>query len=703
MYQATKAGAGLLPNLNRKPSRSDPLNQARLQIALNNSARLLPVVAGRFASGEVGEEEFAEREHATLVHYLTNWIRSGDAVWRSLYLGERAKLAYDPSHEGNARNETIAALVASDRNILQSFDGMADLDGRDRVLSELSEIVERLERPAQLSLDVLFVGDCLHLDTTAFLVDAMSELGIAIRPTYLTQKNPAGLVSAIRELSSKSFDVVFYSPFTYQNGLVSAALYNPAAALRMKMSSEQIAEEMMTEAGAVATALGTTFEAPIFVHNAALVRRHTGGLKDAVAIQATARLRRGVRHHVDARTDILVKKINDETFPHVHKFDEIGFLTAESEMALGRYYHRHGAQHPARLGAVVSERYALILEAVARLKGKKMIVCDLDNTLWDGVIGDGPVQHYGERQALLKKLKDKGILLSIASKNDPRNVHWTDGTLGERDFVYSHINWQPKVSAFPEMERALNLKRKDFVFLDDRADERALVAETYPEIRTFDPDSERTWQLFGIWNEILAEGSDLDRTQMYLDRAARQEMQENAPAEQDRGQLFAKLGLEVSIFPARRGDVKRAAELVNRTNQFNMTAARTTFSEMKSWSEDSSYRIYLASMRDKFGDMGIVSVLAVRFDGETATIPVFVLSCRVFGYDVENVLLNVVKREALARGCSRVTGRHVETMVNDPCRRTYAQNGFTEQDGMWVWTEDSGHQDDPDWLKIRIA
>ncbi|WP_170133926.1 HAD-IIIC family phosphatase [Palleronia aestuarii] len=674
-----------------------------LQIALNATARLVPRFAKRIESGDISEKELAEQEHATLAHYLQRWMQSGDPVWRALYLGERAKMAYDPAHRDDERDRAIAGLVASDRHILETFHGHNGGNSAANVLDELSAIVARLNDPARQSLDVLFVGDCLFLDTTAFLVDGMSDIGVSIRPVFVTDKNPAGIATTIRTLSQKQFDAVFYSPFTYENGLVTATLLNPRAAIGTRLRRDEIVGAMLAEAGMVTRALAETFEAPIFVHNTALIRRHTGRSQDALARGLTAGLRRSVRDAVDTGLDNLIAGINADTFPHVHKFDELRFLKDESERSLGLYYHHHGGQHPARFGALVAEAYALILKTIAFLRKKKLIVCDLDNTLWDGVIGDGDVQHFVDRQERLKRLKEKGVLLAIASKNDPRNVHWEGGVLGEGDFVHSSISWRPKVVAFPEIERSLNLKRKDFVFLDDRADERALVEEAYPDVRTLDPVDPRTWQMMAIWDELLGDGSDIDRTRMYLDRAARQHAQDVAAEEHDRGSLFATLGLEVTIRPAGRSDIKRAAELVNRTNQFNMTAARTTFAEMKGWSESDSHAIYLASMRDRFGDMGVIAVLVASYDDRGASIPVFVLSCRVFGYDVETVLLNTVKQDALARGCGLVAGWHVETMVNAPCRDTYAQNGFVETGGQWVWTEACPRIDDPKWLDVRSA
>ncbi len=131
---------------------------------------------------------------------------------------------------------------------------------------------------------------------------------------------------------------------------------------------------------------------------------------------------------------------------------------------------------------VGGELYFEIAFAHAFLKSKKLIVCDLDNTVWDGVIGEGAVRHFSDRQATLKELRRRGVLLAINSKNDPKNVHWTGSELQASDFVATQINWQTKAANMERIRDELNLKTKDFIFIDDRPDERELMRAKFPEI-----------------------------------------------------------------------------------------------------------------------------------------------------------------------------------------------------------------------------
>jgi len=158
----------------------------------------------------------------------------------------------------------------------------------------------------------------------------------------------------------------------------------------------------------------------------------------------------------------------------------------------------------------------------------------------------------------------------------------------------------------------------------------------------------------------------------------------------------------VSIRQPEARELKRVAELINRTNQFNMCGSRTTLNEVTSWYEGDSRNIFIVDARDKFGNMGTVCVAATRETAGSVEIPIFVLSCRVFGYGVETALLNHVKRSAGFPGRGKqILGRYVATAFNEPCRDTYAQNGFAQEGDGWVYSG-GGVIEDPDWLTVEV-
>ena len=249
----------------------------------------------------------------------------------------------------------------------------------------------------------------------------------------------------------------------------------------------------------------------------------------------------------------------------------------------------------------------------------------------------------------------------------------------------------------------LNLKAKDFLFIDDRADERAMVQEMMTEVMTLDAESAAVWRRLSLAADLLPEQDELDRTLAYKQRAQREQfLEDTTAAEAEQRELFRRLEFRVTIRHAEARDLKRVAELINRTNQFNMCGSRTTPSAVRGWHDDSAHTIFLVEARDKFGSMGTVSVAVTQERSDQIEIPIFVLSCRVFGYGVETALLNHIKRSAGFPGRGRqITGRYVTTAVNEPCRDTYAQHGFTQDGEMWVYRGE-GAIEDPDWLTVEV-
>src|SRR5262249_53082415 len=276
---------------------------------------------------------------------------------------------------------------------------------------------------------------------------------------------------------------------------------------------------------------------------------------------------------------------------------ETSWVRALGEAALGRYLHAAEYQHPAVLGYVLADAYVDVIAVIVGLMKRKLLVCDLDNTLWDGVIGEGPVQHHLDRQRALLALKQKGIVLAVNSKNDRERVHFDGGLLQDADFVHTEINWDSKVRNMKRIAEALNLKAKDFAFVDDRPDERAMVAQGVPGVAVLDATSERTWRRMGLWAALL-EASETDRTVMYRQYHERNSARARSEDEDER-ELLSTLGLTVQIREAGASDLKRVAELINRTNQFNLQGSRTTFAEVSEWSQDPATTILLASAADK--------------------------------------------------------------------------------------------------------
>jgi FkbH-like protein len=657
-------------------------------------------------------EEFTRREMYALVDYLGLYLRSGDVTYKHLYVGEKLKQLYDARQSPDEAARRKEAVTEADAGALVATLRGKVLDTDLRLLrSQLDDVGRVVASKAERTLNVLMVGDCLFLDLVAFATGPCLEDGVALNPTFVTSKSAAEQRKALRGLVDKKFDLVVYSPFTYEFNLGYSQFMYVRHALSPAAHIRRAASDAAAEAEATLDVLSDLFECNIFVHNSANVRRHDGSFKEQAKNLITRRARRIARECVNPRLSEYVAKRNAATFEHLFVLDETPLLAEQGEQALGQMYYDSDLQHPAAMGKWLAGQYRDIVAAHALLLKRKLVVCDLDNTLWKGVIGEGSgVEHYGDKQRILKRLQAKGVVLAINSKNDPKNVCWDSSpgaVLCENDFVCAQINWDNKVLNTKRIAQTLNLKPKDFVFVDDRADERGMVKESIPEVHVLDATDERSWRLMGLWANYLSSAGETDRTQFYKQREQRQaflETQEQSDA--DQAELFGKLGITVHVREAAKPDFKRVAELINRTNQFNLCGSRTSVREVTEWVESGGRRVFVVDAADKFGSMGTVCILIARATAECVEVPVFVLSCRVFGYGIEQAMLNHVKRMARKAGAGGtplpVVGLYQETIHNEPCRKVYPANGFEWNGAAWVYNGAATVEPpDPKWLTIR--
>ncbi|HZL36814.1 MAG TPA: HAD-IIIC family phosphatase [Tepidisphaeraceae bacterium] len=654
----------------------------------------------RACHGDVAS--YVQREFYVFVDYLALLFRTGDPTYRQLYVGEKIKQAYWEAEGSDDQQHARRAIILErdERAILDLLRDKVPANELDALRAELGGIAGVVTSRARHVTEVLLVGDCLFLDVMAFLIGPALEDGVSINPTFLTTKNPAELRNDLRKLADRKFDLIFYSPFTYEFSPEFARLMDWRQAASGGKKIAALVNGALENALATLELIGDLFECNIFVHNSANVRRHDSSAAERLKNAVTWRARNKARRIANARLAEYVSQRNAATFGHLFVLDEAGLLARHGERELGRLFYDSDLQHPAVMGKWLAGEYRDVLAVHAHLLKKKLVVCDLDNTLWKGVVGEGAVEHYADKQRILKKLQAKGIVLAINSKNDPKNVKWDGGVLCADDFVCAQINWENKVGNLQRIAQILNLKTRDFVFIDDRADEREMVNLAMPEVNTLDATSERAWRMLDIWSRILSSQGETDRTQFYKQKEQRDTfVQSLAGVPEDQGALFEKLEIAVTVRDAKKGDLRRVVELINRTNQFNTAASRTTLREAGEWLASSDHHILVVDCGDKFGSMGTICIAVIHEKADCVEIPVFVLSCRVFGFGIENVVVNAVKRLARKRGVPAI-GPFKETPHNEPCRKVYPSNGFTWNGGAWRW-EGVGEITDPRWLAIR--
>jgi FkbH-like protein len=562
-----------------------------------------------------------------------------------------------------------------------------------------------LTTEAKRHVRTLFIGDCFLSEIAAFLLGPLAAEGISIDPFSINPRSHSDLKTLLDSLSSQQYDVIFFSPFTHARVAEIEALLSPANCLMPTATLKANVSAVINQTKSILNYLTSRFECPIFVHNASLVHRFNNSLKASAVSLTSSRVTSLARRQLNTWLSGFADAHNGDNFSQLFIIDEDAIARARGRISSGRYVYASPWQHATQLSQSLATEYLSIICSIAHLVGKKLVICDLDNTIWDGVIGEGEVVHFEDRQQALKSLKDfGGVVLSIASKNDPAKVHFTNGVLTADDFVAPQISWDLKPEAIGKIKRTLNLQTKHMIFLDDRADERSLVQEAYPDLTVMDPCNPETWKQIRTWSDLVRGSSDLDRTKMYQEQSKRDAAIDTSDHdEHNRVEALKTLKLRFSIRRAAKGDLKRVAELINRTNQWNLNASRTSFEQVRGWHEASDTRILIANAADKFGDMGGVCVAVTKLNDENAEILAFVLSCRVFGYGVETAILKEIARiSEIGTQRTFLVGQYRATNQNQPCRTMYPDHGFVENGASFHWNGSPAIVDPP-WATVSTA
>lgn len=568
-------------------------------------------------------------------------------------------------------------------------------------LKDLTALIDRLRlrlsQRAAVTVRALFIGDCLIWDIATQSQIAAHGANFDIEPTVVAKRVGADLRRSLRTLSPDQFDLVFYSPFSFGFSEDYAQYTDLGRVIGAVAKGVAPLHEALVDVQKTIALLHQHFECPLYVHTVSGVRQNKLGIVGRAGNLATWPVRRWAAGYLNARLSAFIEGLAAAGDKHrLRRIDESEPLAWASDRSLGQAQFNAGELHPTALAQELANGpYLRAGMATAHLKKRKLIICDLDNTLWDGVIGDGPVDQHRDRQNAILRLKAKGVVLAVSSKNDPANVRWDEAVVSPEDFVAMEINWGRKAMNIRKIADTLNLNPNSFVFLDDRPDERATVMEELPGLLALDPNEPETWEMINEWAAILGGAALVDRTAMYKDRVERQGyLNDQQDGDEAATEAYRKLDLRLNLRHPTAADVGRVVELINRTNQFNTTAARTTMHELTQPAPRRT--IMVADARDKFGDMGIVGVLVVT-DDDAPSISHFVLSCRVFGFGIENAMVQSI----LTRFTDQtLTAQLVKTPMNGPCQDVFASNGFVLGDQVWV-SQGSRADVVPDWLTIN--
>jgi FkbH-like protein len=332
----------------------------------------------------------------------------------------------------------------------------------------------------------------------------------------------------------------------------------------------------------------------------------------------------------------------------------------------------------------------------------KVVALDCDNTLWGGVVGevgleeleldaDGPGRSFQLFQQYLKRLKDRGLLLVVVSKNEEHDVRAVfadhpEMVLHTEDIAAWKVNWQPKSENLRELAEELNLGLDTFVLVDDDPVARMEVKTRLPDVHVVplpdDPAAycetlDRLW----LFDGAAPTGVDATRTQKAQEEQSRRRERGSAVSLED---FLARLELKVEVTAAGEQDWPRVAQLTQRTNQFNLSLRRRTLDEVKALATASDVLVLRA--RDRFGDYGLVGVAVLQPGTEVGCceLETLLMSCRALGRGVEDAFLHGIAAAAAAKGATTLAAAYASGARNGQVTDFLARSGFQEAEpGLW--------------------
>lgn len=379
----------------------------------------------------------------------------------------------------------------------------------------------------------------------------------------------------------------------------------------------------------------------------------------------------------------------------------------------------------AHLGTLAAEWARCLLALCPSMA--KVVVCDLDNTLWGGVVGeDGPdgiavgdseeTSPWLQIQRALLDLYHRGILLAISSKNNPDDAvavleRHPQMLLRPQHFAAVRITWDTKPQSLSEIAAELSVGRDTLVFLDDNPVEREYVRQAVPDVRVIELPADpakfaAAIREFPLFERLRLTGEDRDRGAMYAQQRQRAELQKSATSVED---YYRSLEMSLTIAPVAADTLARAAQLTQKTNQFNMTTRRYSEAEIAAFIAAPDWHAFTVQVRDRFGDNGIVGLMMARHEGDAWRIDTFLLSCRVIGRTVETAMLAWLARRAREAGASRLMGEFIPTKKNAPAAGIYSAHGFETVAGseplssLWSYALRADTIRMPEWIDLVIS
>ncbi len=365
------------------------------------------------------------------------------------------------------------------------------------------------------------------------------------------------------------------------------------------------------------------------------------------------------------------------------------------------------------------------ISSIKAFKGmtKKCIVLDLDNTLWGGIIGeDGmegikldntfPGNQFVDFQKSILRLNERGIILAINSKNNFDDAievirNHPSMILKEQHFASIKINWETKVKNMVDISKEIGIGLESMVFFDDNAVERHLINKALPEVLVVDlPKSaslyKKTLENLRVFDLLSLTDEDKKRGEMYLARKERKKLEKSL----DLDNYLQNLEISIKIDQIDDFTEPRIANLLMKTNQFNLTTKRYVKAEIQDMRQKSNVYIYYLQVKDRFGDEGIVGVTIINEEEKVWIIDSFLMSCRIIGRKIENAFFNKILGDAKKKNIESIKGIYIKTKKNDLVKNFYKNLGFNllkedDEGSEWILSVKDVKIKKVDFIKIE--
>lgn len=347
----------------------------------------------------------------------------------------------------------------------------------------------------------------------------------------------------------------------------------------------------------------------------------------------------------------------------------------------------------------IAKELSKLIYSIKNVK-KKCLVLDLDNTLWGGILGEDGVKNIklsndytGEIflsfQKYIKTLSDNGVILALCSKNNLKDVEECfkerkDLFLKFKDFSFKKINWKPKYQNINKISEEMNIGKDSIVFFDDSKFERDQMKKFNPEINVIEvPEDPHNYinalddSAFFYSNKDLTK-EDLKKKHQY-ELIGKAKLLKDNFSDDDIDEYLKSLKMKIFLSSVNNNNFERSVQMLNKINQFNLTTKRYSGSEFKSYLKNNKNFSLVIKVKDKFGNHGNVGLVTCIIKNKNLIIDNFVLSCRVLGRKIENLILKEIENFGKQKKIEKIFGIYQKSKKNSQCKNFYIQNGFKKE------------------------